>query len=347
MSTVYWKFNENFFISLTGNVLNFTKEEEIEISLGVLEENSAKNLMKLFTCESISSATSSPNDPLSNLVESLVRLGQVSIEKGREVNEEDRNPNNYNRSDGYNCNSSSRHNTIHEIYFQSSVVIGGKKEYPLYIIKNGKIELEELSIELKNLKNFEEKSNLLQEFYLKKDPENSSIELEIFKGKNGVYEALFEPIENVEKMMKSLKADGLKLSDLDEFNDQEIDFDLKILEMIFNEMISTKIPSEKLSKLLKFHSSLTRKQEATADSLLPLLTYALICLENGHEIAGQVKFIERFVHPINLNGLNNYILTSTVLNLSYFYFYYYFNYFSYFNFFFYIISTIFSLERFN
>lgn len=298
LGSVYWKFQENFFISLTGKVLNFSKKEDeetkIEISSGVLEENSAKNLMKLFTCESINSATNSPNDPLRSLVESLVRLGEISIkEKDNSDNEHDdkHDKNSYNTS-------------VYEIYFQSSVVIGGKKEYPLYILKTGNFELFE---SLKNCSNFDEKSNVLQEFYLKNE---NSVELEIFNHPK-IYESLYEPMENIEKMIKSLKSDGIKLCDL--ASEDQDDLDLKDLENIFDQLISTKIPSEKLSNLVKFHSSLTRKQqEINADILLPLLTYAFIYLENGHEIGGQVKFIERFAHPNNLTGLNNYILTSTV-----------------------------------
>lgn len=289
LGSVYWKFNENFFISLNGKVLNFTKDGQIEIILGTLEENSAKNLIKLFTSESIDSATNSPNDPLRSLVESLIRLGQsqIGVEK---------------RSDEGTC---------YDIYFQSSVVIGGKREYPLYIIKNENSEIDELLEKLKSLKSFDEKSNVLHEFYSLKCPENDSIEKEIFTNEN-VYESLYEPVENVEKMMKSLKADGLKLSDLSAEKNGYEAVDMKNLQIIFYELISTKFPSEKLSKLVKFHSSLTHKQESNADVLLPLLTFALINLERGHDVGGQLKFIERFAHPINLNGINNYILTSTV-----------------------------------
>jgi hypothetical protein len=297
LGSVYWKFHENFFISLTGKVLKFTEGDKISISSRVLEENSAKNLMKLFTCESISSATNSPNDPLRSLVESLVRLGQIGIEKQIEL---ERN------NDSHHEHHQTR---IYEIYFQNSVIIGGKKEYPLYIIKAENLELEELLNSLENSSSFDEKSNILQEFYLKNL--DDSIELEIFNQPK-IYESFLEPMENIEKMIKSLKSDGIKLKDLTS-EDQE-DVDLKDIEIIFNEILSTKIPTEKLANLVKLHSTLTQKQPATnADILLPLLTYALIYLENGHEIGGQVKFIERFIHPNSLTGLNNYILTSTVI----------------------------------
>lgn len=298
MNSVYWKFHENFFISLSGKVLNFTKEEKIEISFGVLEENSAKNLMKLFNSESINSATNSPNDPLSSLVESLVRLGQIScIEKSGSGD----------NSDCY----------CYDVYFQSSVVIGGKREYPLYILRSENtsenVEIVELLKKLKGPTNFDEKSNVLNDFYIKNYQETAEAENFIFKEEN-IYESLYETDERIENMMKSLKRDGLKLSDLSTEEIEEID--LKELENIFNEMILTKIPSEKLSKLVKFHSNLTKKPETNADVLLPLLTHVLINLERGHEVVGQVKFIERYAHPINWTGINNYILTSTVITIT-------------------------------
>lgn len=273
LGSVYWKFHENFFISLTGKVLNFSKKEKIEISLGVLEENSAKNLMKLFTFDSINSATNSPNDPLRSLVESLVRLGKIGIEK---LESEKRNKDNDIKDDIDNSNHINLDIGVYEIYFQCSVVVGGKKEFPLYILKTENFELEKLFDSLKTCSNFDEKSNFLQGFYLNYE---ASIELEIFK-KPKFYELLYEPIESIEKMIKSLRSDGIRLSDL--VSEYQEDLDLKDLENIFSQILSTKIPSEKLSNLVKFQSSLTQKQQETnADILLPLLTYALIYLENG------------------------------------------------------------------
>lgn len=295
LSSVYWNFHDNFYISLAGKVLAYKSKEEIEILCQVLEENSAKNLMKLFTSETIESATNGPNDPLASLIESLVRLGQISIDK---CNEDGQSPQN-----------------IHSVYFQSSVVIGGKREYPFYIIKNEeiKVEMSELLEQLKSLNSFDGKAQVLNDFYIQNCPESDEIEFSIFNESNKIYELLYEPpVEQFEKMMKTLKADGLKLKYLlNEGEKSEIDF--KRLEMIFNEMILTKIPSKKLKILVEFHSQLTQKPETNADVLLPLLTYVLINLEAGHEIGSQVKFIERFAHPINLQGLNNYILTSTVI----------------------------------
>lgn len=292
LNSVYWKFHSNFFISLSGKVLHFKSEEEIEFLYQVLEENSARNLMKLFTSEAIESATTGPNDPLGSLIESLVRLGQIAIEKRTEEGQ-----------------------ISHSVYFQSSVVIGGKREYPLFIIKTEgiKVEVTELLDQLRNLNSFDGKSQVLNDFYLNNSPESDKIEFLIFNESNNIYEVLYEaPVEQVEKMMKTLKADGLKLKDLlYEGETSEIDF--KKLESVFNEMISTKIPSTKLKKLVEFHSILTQKPETNADVLLPLLTYVLINMESGHVIGAQVKFIERFAHPINLQGLNNYILTSTVI----------------------------------
>lgn len=299
--SVYWSLKEcdsdddentfKTFVSLSGRLLKLA-ETSIIVHESFLEENSSKNLVKLFTADSISSATLSTDDPLKSLIESLMKLAQVNLDKAREAGD----------GDGKEV----------EVYFQGSVVIGGKREHALYILKTQNIDCGELFRKLKECKSLEDKSHLIKAFYLdhsQYDPK--CLEEAIFC--SDIYESLLEEdVDDLEKMIESLKTEGLELNDLStDLKDLSLNF--QELDTTFQKMLQSKLPSEKLSILAEFHAQLTKnKSDINADALLPLLTHVVMNLKGGHCISKEIKFIERFTHPSFLTGYNNYILTSTV-----------------------------------
>lgn len=292
LSSVYWSLEDKdqqdtaVFVSLSGNLLKIT-DSSIKVHDRFLEDQSSRNLIKLFTSESINSATLSADDPLKNLVDSLARLAQVNLgDNGREL----------------------------DIYFQSSIVIGGKREHSLYILKqeHEMISSVELFKKLKGCGTADEKSHCIKEFYRENgliDPE--TLETAIFSD-SAIYGSFFEDEpEDLEKMMAGLKSEGgLMVSDL---NMKDFPLNFQELNTIFHSFLNSKPPSKKLSILTSLHAHLTRNSnEINADTLLPLLTHVIVNLEEGHLVAKEIRFIERFAHPASLTGLNNYILTSTV-----------------------------------
>lgn len=273
------------FISLSGNLMQI-EEDYLVLERGVLEENSSKNLIKLFTAEAIEAALSSPNDPLRNLVESLVLLAQVNLSKKEEGG----------------CSGERL-----EIYFTSSVLIGGKVEYPLYILDKRRFEGKAVVLEAKSIDEAAELVHQYYETYEKADETEIFVDSRIFDHLAGIS----KESELFDKMIKSLRESGLQLKDLSE---EIIDVPLDEINDDFAETMkkikSSLTPSEKLIHLAEFYSKLSSRTVAiNADILLPLLTALLVRSGDGNLI-DQLRFIEKFVHPSKLTGANNYMLTS-------------------------------------
>lgn len=236
------------------------------------------------------------NEPLKNLIESMIRLAQVNIEN--------------------------HHETIdYEIYFQNSVIIGAKKEFPLFILKEKKSDIPVITADfitkLKESIEIEAKVEVVQDFY-KSHPNLEAAELETILFSQ-VYELLHDSSNTLdfEKMVKLLREEGLELSDLTDLI-KDFPVDLAILEQTFTELLESKEPIMKLKKLSELQLKIAADNyEINADLLLPLLTLVIVKLERGHLIVGEVEFIERYAHDQSLSGLNGYILTGTVRSKGY------------------------------
>ena len=292
VSSVYWKFQDNLFVSLSGNILTFsqsTQFTQFKLKSKILDESSSANLVKLFA----RAQEEVDNEPLRNLIESVMRLAQVNITDNNENDSDD------------------TLHTLHtySVYFQSSVVINGKREYPLYILASADTidhDLISLISKLSLSSSINEKSGLIHDFYSSHSEEFDS---KIFN--NEQICALLIDSEHVAHKNIIINDDlileftGLTAEQVENINLQEY-------EAIFDEMVKEPTPKGKLNKLVILHSKLTESsaEPVNADLLLPLLTFVLI--KCGKDINEQVKFIERFARECDLSGLNGYILTSTV-----------------------------------
>lgn len=284
VSSVYWKLQNNLFISLSGNILSISNSTQFKLKSKILDESSSANLVKLFT----RAQEEVDNEPLWNLIESVMRLAQVNI------------------TDSDNDSDETLH--TYSVYFQSSVVINGKREYPLYILASADTidhDLISLISKLSLSSSIIEKSCLIHDFYSSHSEEFDS---KIFNN-----EQICALLINNESSLKNtelnhdliLEFTGLTTEQVEKLNLQEY-------EAIFDEMVKEPTPKGKLNKLVLLHSKLTESSDepVNADLLLPLLTFVLI--KCGKDINEQVKFIERFARECDLSGLNGYILTSTV-----------------------------------
>ena len=296
ISSVYWKLQENLFISLSGKVILKFKETNFKIKSKILEESSSTNLVKLFA-----NIREEEDEPLRNLIKSLMRLAQVNLNDN-------------------NCNDANAND--YEIYFQSSVIINGKREYPLYILRTIEDKCDEIDIIVNTLittSTLNEKMDLIEEFYSKY---SEDFDTKIFSNEQ-VYISLRHGGESkheleLGKMIKTVKIDyemvlkttGITLEQLNQINFAE-------LKDIFDEMTKERTPKGKLEKLVKLHSNLTESSNTlvNADLLLPLLTCVIIKITDegfSGNISGEVKYIERFARQNELSGLNGYVLTSMV-----------------------------------
>ena len=369
LTCVYWNINKNYeieteikmeatpdeyFISLTGNILQLKNEIELNLIGTILDPNSSNNLLSLFIDpEKLSSLPddSSSNSTARNLLNSLACQARLHLD--------------LNSNEGEPLKAKN-----FEIYFQSSVIIGNKQEYPVYIVKRddemvmdkvAELDREFIDKLTDSNVNYTIKSQAIHSFYSAHpqiDPE--VLESQIFSIPK-IYESLFEKsidLDELEGIVKNLRGTGLKLSDLLEDplpmdqghkckvienqsstnNDHEtktsIDIDFNDLNKCLLEIFDARTPHSKSLHLLNFHSSLTSQFTAkhalhvNADTLLPLLTYVLVQLERGYEILPEIRFLERYAHTTSISGIRGYVLTN-IVNYYIFIFVYYFIIFIY------------------
>ena len=290
VSSVYWKFQGNLFISLSGNILTFSQSAQFtqfKLKSKILDESSSANLVKLFA----RAQEEMNNEPLRNLIESVMRLAQVNI------------------TDNGNDSDDTLH--TYNVYFQSSVVINGKREYPLYILASADTfdhDLISLISKLSLSSSINEKSGLIHDFY--------SIHSEEFDSKIFNNEQICALLINKEPGLINTELDHESILKFTGLTTEQVEnLNLQEYEAIFDEMVKEPTPKGKLNKLVLLHSKLTESsaEPVNADLLLPLLTFVLI--KCGKDINEQVKFIERFARECDLSGLNGYILTSTVRDI--------------------------------
>ena len=308
ISSVYWRLQDKLFISLSGNVISLSNENDFTVKSKILEESSSTNLVKLFA-----KIQNVDNEPLKDLIESLMRLAQVNM--------------NESASNNYTEHAHAHAHDTCSVYFQSSVIINGKREYPLYILKSNESLHDGNTFVIKELienltliptPSINEKINLIHDFYSKHseafDSEIFSIE-QVYKSLRQTDEEYEEELGKIIKFAKMdhesiLKFIGLTLEQVEKINFKEF-------EEIFDEMMKERTPKRKLDQLVRIHSKLTESSDSpvNADILLPLLTFVIIKTlnESGDgNISGEIRFIERFGRESDLSGMNGYIVTSTV-----------------------------------
>lgn len=363
LTCVYWKLNKNknyeieteikatahdYFISLTGNILQLKNEIELNLIGTILDPNSSNNLLSLFIDPEKSSSlstedlsNSNSNSAARNLLDSLACQARLHLDS--------------------NLNEEPLKTKKFEIYFQSSVIIGNKREYPVYIAKSDDEMVLDKVAELDNEiidkltdsnVNYPIKSQAIHSYYSDHPQINPEIlESQIFSNAK-IYESLFEKsidLDELEGIVKNLRGTGLKLSDLledplpmneghkskiienqstDNNHETKANIDIALdfndLNKCLLEIFTARTPHSKSFHLLNFHSSLTSQfttkhaLNVNADTLLPLLTYVLVQLERGYEILPEIRFVERYAHTTSISGIRGYVLTNIVN-------YYYFN----------------------
>ena len=299
----------DFYISLSGKVLKRTSDDRFQVFNTVLEEDSARNLLKLF--KNNDELTREDGDTtLKNLIESMTRLAlaQVNIAEDEEKDKDTVVTEDTIEDTVVNEDINDVHKETYNIHFHNSLLIGDKKEYkyPLYILKPPRIPV---------LKLGEDNSAQVQQFY----NENSGSELALFSHEN-VYEILYNSTSksvDLEAMIKSLKGDNLKLSDLTDDQVQDFQIDWIGLQEIFDELIESKVPSKKVEKLKELQTKITSvNPQMNSDLLLPILTHVVINVDRGHLISRELEFIEKYSDNSCLTGLDCYILTSTVRGIA-------------------------------
>lgn len=117
-------------------------------------------------------------------------------------------------------------------------------------------------------------------------------------------------VEELEMMINALK--GVELKDLTE------DLDIRVLlpdsievcDALLSESIEIEDPRTKMQKLAEIHAKVThsRSEPLNADTLIPLLTFSLLKMHQGHLVLAEMLAIE--ASGIKVSGAEQYILTN-------------------------------------